>query len=129
MSEADSPSDYSKCLYVIFHGSIAFYDDPGVPWIEALVTDVKDDHVYLCGKFLGEAQIPAGSNMHLTGVTCGTDSFAAHADTFRHYTGPNGTEGASVHLDSVYSRFQFPRPKEILFFQNFHSNNPLQYPK
>lgn len=111
--------DYDHTLYVIFHGAIAFYDDPGLPWIDAFLADLKDDHVYVCGKFLGELRIPSGSLMALSGVTPGTESFGNYQDEFVHYTGQSGIGGARVHLDTVYSRFTFPRPDRILHAFNF----------
>jgi hypothetical protein len=106
-------------LYVIFHGANAFYDDPKLPWIDVFISDMKDDHQYLCGKFLGEARIPLGSDLALTGVISGKDSFSEYADEFIHYTGTPKLPGARVHLDGVYSRLRFPRPHKIHHCYNF----------
>ena len=111
--------DYDHMLYVIFHGAIAFYDDPAVPWIDAFPADLSNDHVYVCGKFLGELCIPKNSSMLLSGVTAGQDSFANYATQFIHYTGQRELGGARIHLDHVYSRFTFPRPDAILHALNF----------
>jgi hypothetical protein len=113
------PIDLDHTLFVIFHGAIAFYDDPALPWIESLVADLKDDHVYICGKFLGELRIPSGSSMALSGVTPGNASFNTDRGIFVHYPGPQDTGTANVHLDTVYSRFMFPRPDAILRAFNF----------
>jgi hypothetical protein len=111
---------YKHTLYVIFHGAIAFYDDPTEDWIEAFVTDAKDDHQYLCGKFLGEVRIPAGSDIRLHGVERGHDTFANYADRFFHWAGGAAdTPAANLRLDGVYSRFRFLRPKRILHCLNF----------
>jgi hypothetical protein len=115
----DGPFDYDHTLYVIFHGAIAFYDDPSLPWIDAFVTNLKDEHVYVCGKFLGELRIPAGSIMALSGVTPGQDSFGNYSSKYIHYTGPGGLGGARVHLDNVYSQLTFPRPDLVLHTFNF----------
>jgi hypothetical protein len=114
-----TPIDLDHTLFVIFHGAIAFYDDPCLPWIEAFVADLKDDHVYVCGKFLGELRIPAGSSMALAGVTAGDATFATARLEFVHYPGPQDMGTANVHLDTVYSRFTFPRPDTILRAFNF----------
>lgn len=109
-------------LYVIFHGAIAFYDDPKIPWIDGFITDLKDDHQYLCGRFLGEQRIPRGSDLELRGVHRGRDSFFNRSDEFLHFTGnPPGT-GASVRLDGVYSRLRFPRPYKIHYCFNFSNS-------
>jgi hypothetical protein len=116
---------HKHTLYVIFHGAIAFYDDPKIPWIDGFITDLKDDHQYLCGKFLGEERIPRGSDLELRGVNRGFDSFSNRSDEFLHFTGnPPGT-GASVRLDGVYSRLRFPRPYKIHYCFNFSNvKNP-----
>jgi hypothetical protein len=113
------PIDLDHTLFVIFHGAIAFYDDPSLPWIDAMVADLKDDHVYVCGKFLGELRIPKGSSMALSGVLAGDASFNSNRLDFVHYPGPRDTGTANIHLDNVYSRFAFPRPDQILHAFNF----------
>ncbi|HUA84207.1 MAG TPA: hypothetical protein VMB85_10140 [Bryobacteraceae bacterium] len=113
------PIDLDHTLFVIFHGAIAFYDDPVLPWIDALIADLRDDHVYVCGKFLGELRIPAGSSMALSGLIPGEASFDTDRLEFVHYPGPADTGTANVHLDNVYSRFMFPRPDAILHAFNF----------
>jgi len=120
---SDQPADLDHTLYVIFHGALAFYDDPGLPWIDALAADMKDDHVYLCGKFLGETRIHAGSDLALSGVTPGHASFDDHKDGFVHFTGVSGNGGALIRLDNVYSRFRFPRPERIRHCYNFANPN------
>jgi len=114
-----SQPDYDHMLYVIFHGAIAFYDDPQLPWIDAFVADLKDDHLYVCGRFLGELRIPAGSSMALRGVRAGLKSFDDYKNEILHYPGPGDIGGAKVHLDNVYCRFTFPRPDCILHAFNF----------
>jgi hypothetical protein len=110
--------DYDDTLYVIFHGAIAFYDDPSVPWIEAMLVDLKDDHIYSCGKFFGETRIPRGAQLTLTGVTIGNDSFSNYKD-FVHFTGENQpTPGAKVAMDTVYARYTLPRPYKIIHALN-----------
>jgi hypothetical protein len=96
-------------LDVIFQGANAFYEDPdpAAPWINVFVIDLKDDHTYLCGKFLGETRIPRGSHMTLVGVTPGSATFSDSKGGFVYLT------PANVHLDNVYSRFTFPRPNKI----------------
>jgi hypothetical protein len=111
--------EYCNTLYVIFHGAIAFYDDPSVPWIEAMLVDLKDDHVYTCGKFLGETRIPRAAHLTLTGVNVGNDSFGNYKD-FVHFTGGSQpTPGAKVAMDTVYARYTLPRPYKIYHALNF----------
>jgi hypothetical protein len=113
----EHPLDLSHTLYVIFHGSIAFYDDRYLPWIDAFVSDMKDEHVYRCGKFLNEFTIPRGSDLSLSGVTPGSDSLSNYVDRFVH------VPGAKVKVDASYSRLRFPRPKKIWHCVNFKKPN------
>jgi hypothetical protein len=109
---------HAQTLYVVFHGSFAFYQTSGS--ILALIPDMGSEHAYLAGPWLGETTLEPGSAHALTGVKGGGGKFSrVLAPSCQiDLTGASGRGHGMQHAhgsmamsgSGLYSMLLFPRP-------------------
>jgi hypothetical protein len=114
-------NEFGGILYVIFHGEIVFRDDAANNEI-CVLTPKMSDHVFEAGPWLGERNIPEGSDIRLRGVLrTGTDKIRNHPDRFLIFNSSTGSQKkpmGKAPMDKAMGGSHFtihmPRPVAIL---------------
>jgi hypothetical protein len=91
-------------FYLVLHGEIAIFD--GGEDISVYTPHIAE-HVMMAGPWIGEARIPGGVTLKLTGVDKGGDTMKNHASQSLVFRG-----GTPCPLSSYYE-IRVPRPQKI----------------
>lgn len=98
-------------LNVILHGTFAYIDKEGVPFIDALIPrpdEEKMDHVFRAGNWLGETELHPGTYI-LEAVKAGTARFEAKKNLIIKNSCPRQPRNPN----KEYARLLLPRPDKI----------------
>lgn len=113
---APTDTDYSKTLYVIFHGAWAFVDNASdTQYIHAFAADVPE-HVFMAGSWLAEKKIIRGSTLLLGGAFGEPDCNTGRCGCIRDPANAGGfvlfppRQACTV---GAYAEIRLPRPTRI----------------